>query len=234
MSAVIIACKTIEKELLSAMDATRCNYPVLWLESGLHNWPDKLREHVQQLLDTCNGYDTVLLAMSFCGNAVEGLRTGTFSLVIPRCDDCISLLLGSEERRRQWPDAYFLTEGWLNSDLSLWAEYQKALDKYGEKRGKQIFFTMLRHYQHLALIDTGCFDAGNLSGSIEKIAKELDLTPVTLTGTLDYLKDLLTGPWPQERFLTIPANSCVILNCGRELTTGYDENGANRNIPSFI
>lgn len=211
MSTVIIACKTIEQELLAAMEQAGCSYPVLWLESGLHNWPDKLRSKVQQLLDTCNGYDTVLLAMSLCGNAVAGLKTGNFSLVIPRCDDCITLLLGSQERRRQWPDAYFLTEGWLRSDLSLWAEYQKALEKYGEKRGKQIFSTMLCHYRYLALVDTGCFDAEGISGRVGEMARELDLEPVLLTGTLDDLKDLLTGPWPQERFLIAPPHSCVTL-----------------------
>lgn len=209
MDTVVIACKTIEKELLAAMGQGRC--PILWLESGLHNWPDKLREEVQRLLDGCNGCDTVLLAMSLCGNAVVGLKTGDFTLVIPRCDDCITLLLGSQERRREWPDAYFLTEGWLNSELSLWSEYQKALKKFGEKRGKQIFAAMLGHYRHLALVDTGCFDAERIASSVERMAEELNLEPVTIPGTLDYLKQLLAGAWSPERFLIVPPHSCATL-----------------------
>lgn len=202
----IIACKTIEKELLAAMAQVGCQYPVLWLESGLHNWPDKLRCEVQRLLDSCNGCGTVLLAMSLCGNSVVGLKTGDFSLIVPRCDDCITLLLGSPERRKKLPGTYFLTQGWLDGERNLWVEYQMALNKYGEKRGKRIFSAMLAHYDHLALLDTGCFDRQALEPVVQSMARELGLAPACLAGTLEYLRVLLTGPWDREQFLTVPPN----------------------------
>lgn len=211
MSRAVIACKTIEDELRIAMEQTGCDYPVRLLESGLHNWPDRLRREVQRLLETCRGCDTVLLAMSLCGNAMVGLETGEFTLVIPRCDDCITLLLGSQERRREWPDAYFLTRGWLESDLSLRAEYRKTLEKYGEKRGKRIFSAMLAHYRRLVLVDTGGFDAQKLLPEVEALAGELNLEPLAVPGTLDYLKDLLAGPWGSERFLVVPPHSRVTM-----------------------
>ncbi len=110
MTAVIIACKTIEQELNAAMEQTGCDYPVVWLEPGLHDVPKKLHETLEAHLDTVRGYDTVLLAMGFCGNSVVGLHTHDFELVIPRRDDCISLLLGDTQRPFA---AVFLTEGWL-------------------------------------------------------------------------------------------------------------------------
>lgn len=213
MNPTIIACKTIERELLASMEAVGCSYPVLWLESGLHNWPDKLRGRIQELLDSCVGCDTVLLAMSLCGNAVVGLKTGDFRLVVPRCDDCIDLLLGSPERRRALPGTYFLTQGWLDGELNLWAEYQMALKKYGKKRGKSIFSAMLAHYNHLALLDTGCFDRKPLETPLLDMARELDLEPICLEGTLEYLQTLLTGPWDPDRFLVVPPNG--------ELTSKY-------------
>lgn len=210
MSTIIIACKTMENELRAAMERVDCPYPVLWLEQGLHNWPDRLRREIQRLLDGCTDCDRVLLAMSLCGNAAAGLETRDFSLIIPRCDDCITLMLGSPERRREWPDTYFLTRGWLESDLSLWAEYEKAVEKYGKKRGKRIFSTMLRHYQRLALVDTGGFDSDALFPTVTRMAQELELEPIRLDGTLDYLTALLTGPWPEEKFLTVPPHSLVL------------------------
>ena len=44
MRTLIMACRTVENELLMAMKQAGVNYPVLFLEAGLHLWPDKLRE----------------------------------------------------------------------------------------------------------------------------------------------------------------------------------------------
>lgn len=209
MNAVVISCKTIEKELCTAMEQVGCNYPIVWLESGLHNWPDRLRLHLQELLDSCGNYDTVLLGMSFCGNSVVGLRTHGFQLVIPRSDDCITLLLGSLDKRLSITGTYFLTEGWLSSELNIWKEYQLCLEKYGQKRGKRIFETMLSHYRNLALLDTGCFDCRSLEPHIQEIADAMNLKYIKLDGTLDHLKKLLCSNWAEDCFVIVPPNSTV-------------------------
>lgn len=209
MSTVIIACKTIENELLTAMASEQCDYPVLWLESGLHNWPDKLRSRIQELLDSCAAHDRVLLAMSFCGNSVVGLHSHNFRLIIPRCDDCITLLLGSHLRRREIKGTYFLTEGWLTGERNLYAEYRQCLAKYGERSGKRIFSAMLNHYTHLALLDTGCFDRQKVEAEVRMIAAELQLEYMDLEGTLSHLRQLLSGPWPDSRFVVLPPHATV-------------------------
>jgi len=209
MNPIIIACKTIEQELLASMKETGCEYPILWLESGLHNWPDKLRNRIQELLDQCQTYDTVLLAMSFCGNSVVGLNTHDFQLVIPRSDDCITLLLGSLQRRQEAKATYFMTEGWLKGELNLWKEYQVCIEKYGEKRGKRIFYALLAHYKNLALVDTGCFDRELLEKQVQEIAAVLGLEYICLDGTLDHLKQLLAGPWTEDCFVQVAPHSTV-------------------------
>lgn len=205
VSRKIISCKTIEPELNSAMKQVGCCDEVLWLESGLHNVPKKLNARLQELLDQCGDADTVLLAMSFCGNSVVGLKTGDFQLVMPRSDDCITLLLGSFRERLNHKATYFLTEGWLKGERNLWREYEDCLRRYGEKRGKWIFATMLEHYRNLALVDTGCADREKLEAEVREIARKLELEYVWLPGTLDFVKQLLTGPWPEERFVVIPS-----------------------------
>lgn len=209
MKPVMIACKTIEKEITAAILNQGCEYPVLWLESGLHNWPDKLRDRIQEILDDCSGYDTVLLAMSFCGNSVVGLQTHDFQLVIPRCDDCITLLLGSMARRQAHFATYFLTEGWLAGENNVWLEYQRCVQKYGEKRGKRIFSTMLAHYKYLALVDTGAYDTASIETEVQNIARTLDLEYTCIDGTLGYLEKLLCGEWSEEQFVIIPPHSKV-------------------------
>lgn len=200
MNTVIIACRTLEKELLAAMARTGCTYPVRWLSAGNHNVPDKRRAEIQQILDECAPFETALLAMSLCGNAVTGLQSRHLQLVVPKCDDCITLLLGSKERRSENPATYFLTEGWLAGEQSIWQEYQHAVEKHGQLRAKRIFGAMLNHYEKLAFVDTGC---GDSSDEIRMIAQTLNLEYTRISGTLSYLEDLLTAKW-DDRFLIIP------------------------------
>lgn len=209
MNPVIIACKTLENELRAAMEALGCHLEVHWLESVLHNFPKQLNTQLQSALDSCGEFDTALLAMSYCGNSLEGLHSGKLRLVIPRCDDCITLLLGSVHRRQSISAAYFMTEGWLNGDCNLWQKYQYCIQKYREKRGRRIFSAMLAHYQYLALLDTGCFDKKAAEMRLLPMAETLGLEYTCIEGTLTYLQDLLKGNWDADRFLVVPPHTTI-------------------------
>lgn len=207
MHTVIIACKTIEKELLAAMEAEGVDYPIRWIDSGLHNVPKQLNARLQQELDSCAGAQVVLLAMSFCGNSVVGLQTHDFQLVIPRSDDCITLLLDSVERRKETKYTYFLTEGWLRGERNIGAEYEICVRRYGEKRGKRIFDGLFSHYRYLALVDTGAYDADVAQTEAEHMAQKLGLEYRRMSGSLAHLRQLLRGDWTAERFVLIGPNS---------------------------
>lgn len=207
MKKTVIACRTLERELTKAMDGQK--WDVRWLESGLHNTPKVLTKRLQETLDSCEGSDLVLLAMGFCGNAVVGLRSGNFSLILPRVDDCISLVLGGSGIRLSYPATYFLTRGWLDGERNLWREYVYTIQRYGESLGNQIFQTMLHSYQTLALIDTGCFDLPAAEMETRQIAEKLNLTYQSIPGTLSYLRQLLNGPWPEEQFIQLSPHSIL-------------------------
>lgn len=209
MNAVIIACQTIENELLAAMKAEGVGYPIRWIEAGLHNVPKLLNERLQEELDACRGYDTVLLAMSFCGNSLIGLKTHDFQLVIPRSDDCITLLLGSLERRQEMGYTYFLTEGWLKGERNIWVEFESCIERYGEKRGKRIFDSLFAHYKYLALVDTGAYDVEVAEEEAKRIGEKLGLEYRKIDGTLSHLRLLLRTGWEEDRFVIIPPNSEV-------------------------
>ena len=208
MQRVILACRTLEQELLTAIAAENCQDPVFWLEGGAHNVPSKRREEIQTALDSLPPCDTVLLAMSLCGGSLSGLQTRNFRMVVPRCDDCITLLLGSHNRRMAYPATYFLTEGWLRGSGNIWNEYQYCMKKYGSRRGKRIFTAMLAHYQNLALVDTGCSHFST-EGQVQEIARTLNLNYLCICGTLEYLQQLLRGNWDEERFLLLSPNQTV-------------------------
>ena len=209
MNPVIIACGTLQRELSAAMEAGSCQYPVLWLEAGMHNLPDARRAQIQNALDSIQGHDTVLLAMTLCGGSVAGLRTGDFQLVIPRCQDCISLLLGSEECRKDLSGTYFLTEGWLNGSQSMAKEYQHCLEKYGPARAERIFSGMLKHYHTLAMVDTGVPQSPDTEDRIRQLADVWNLEFCRMEGTIRWLTELLKAEWNVSRFVVIPPRSQV-------------------------
>jgi len=206
MKTVILACRTLEDELRAALQDCGRDYEIVWLESGLHNAPQKLTERLQEELDKIEA-ERVLLAMGFCGNAVAGIH-GNFEIILPRVDDCISLLLGSVARRMEIARehaAYFFTEGWLRGERNIIVEYEHALSRYGEETTREIMEMMYADYRTLAVLNCGVGSPAGLLQQTKEIAQRLHLEQREITGTLAYLEELITGPWPKERFIVLPA-----------------------------
>src|SRR5512133_2415672 len=91
---VVLACKVIEDELRPLLAP---NVEFRSVEQGLHRHPEKLQESLQQEIDSIDA-DEILLGYGLCGKGVVGLKSSVARLVVPRVDDCISLLLGSLDR----------------------------------------------------------------------------------------------------------------------------------------
>ncbi|MGO9022587.1 MAG: DUF1638 domain-containing protein [Syntrophobacteraceae bacterium] len=207
METIILACNTIRDELEKAVAETDCPHDIVWVESGLHLVPDSLRKRMQEELNKIKGVSRVLLAFGFCGNAVAGLTTGDYQLVIPKVDDCITLLLGSKENRENCArqgGVYFLTKGWLEGEVNIWKEYQAVLERFGLERTERVYRIMLAHYKFLGLIDTGAYDLTGLVPHAREISATLKLELLILKGTDHYLRHLLSGPWDYESFAVIP------------------------------
>lgn len=214
MNTLILACNTIRPELERAAAETECPYPFKWVESGLHLRPDSLRARLQEELDSIENVDRVLLGFGFCGHAVVGLISRDYELVMPKVDDCITLLLGSKENRDRCCDAggvYFLTKGWLEGETNIWTEYQAVLARFGPDSTEKIYRRMLAHYEFLGLIDTGAYELDLLLPEVEAIAATLNLKTRVLPGTDSYAKKLLSGPWDEGDFVVVPPNTKIEL-----------------------
>jgi Protein of unknown function (DUF1638). len=209
---MIIGCQTLKNELNQALEDCGCRYDVSWIESGLHNTPNKLHDSLQHILDSTEDYQRVLMAMGYCGNSLTGLRTGNYTLIVPRVDDCISLLLGSHKNRMnltRGDNTYFMTDGWLKGERNIWREYEYTINKYGEETGKIIFDMMLGNYKSLALLETGCYRVSDVEDEMKTIADTLGLRYKVLPATIEYIRKLITGPWDQDVFLSIPPYSTI-------------------------
>jgi len=215
----VIACETLRDELLHAMRLAQRHYEVFWIPSGLHSTPLKLKARLQEALDNLAGFDRVLLCFGTCGNSILGLKLGAFEIILPRVDDCITLLLGSCSRRKKINEehaAYYLTEGWLRGERNLWAEYQHCIDTYGTKAAESVAEELFGNYRSLALLDTGISSVEDLVESTRIISETFKLKQIVIPTSNEYLAELLTGPWPQDRFIVKAPHSTI---CHSDLRT---------------
>ena len=82
MKTAILACKTLRYEVEKACKDNDIDYPIYWIESGLHNYPEKLHNNLQEELDKLQGFDRVIMTFGLCGNALLGIKSNNLELII--------------------------------------------------------------------------------------------------------------------------------------------------------
>ncbi len=217
MKIAVIACKTLEDEINLVIRQTGTNHQLFWIDSGLHNYPDRLKENLQQSISSVSGFDNIVLLFGLCGNSLIGLSSPDASLVIPKVDDCISMFLGSNSVRRELEKgfrAYYLTRGWLRYENNIWHEYERCLERYGQEKTRSIFRIMLKHYTHLVVIDTGAFDSEEFIAETKTIAQELTLEHKVIPGDLSLLRRALEQDWQSDFAIIKPGDKVSLPDMG--------------------
>jgi len=152
---VVIACQVFQ-HLLEARLPPTLSTTITFLDYGLHRIPRNLNTKIQDLIDSLPEPSLVVLGYGLCGNGMNGIRAGAHTLLIPRADDCIAILLGSYRAYRQEFDAnpgtYYLSKGWLESGSNPLSEYQEYLKKYGAEKADWIIDQQYQNYKRLVFI----------------------------------------------------------------------------------
>lgn len=152
---VVIACEIFE-EMLKQHLPEEVTAQVTFLEYGLHRVPNKIANTVQMHLDKLQAPSLVVLGYGLCGNGIKGVRAGKHTLLVPRMDDCIAMLLGSRSAYlRQFsavPGTYWLSKGWLESGSHPLKEYEEYSEKYGPEDAEWLLDTQYQHYERLVLV----------------------------------------------------------------------------------
>lgn len=129
---------------------------VTFFDYALHRVPKNLRKTIQEALDSIEQPSLVLLGYGLCGNGLADIQAGRHTLVIPRTDDCIAIILGSYEAyRREFnkePATYYLSKGWLEGGSTPLNEHRELIEKYGEKKADWLMDYQYHNYKRLALI----------------------------------------------------------------------------------
>ena len=235
----VIACEIAARELYHTAARTRNLVDIELLTQGYHDIPGTGRTEIQKRIDAvpAGKYDAIVLGYGLCSNILAGLATPHTPLVIPRAHDCITLFLGSKERYQQCfterPGTYYYTSGWLecpqrrgnksslwggaslpaSASVSLKANYEQWVKKYGEDQAKYLLEEMSRWtdaYSHGTLIDYDFTKSLQFEEQVQKICADKGWQYDQLPGDLRLFEKLLEGDWPEADFLTVRPGQKVV------------------------
>jgi len=207
----IIACATVIKEIAPFLPAAM---PYTAVESGLHQNPERLKAALQKAIDDADGrFDPIILGFGQCANAVIGLAAKKSTLVIPRVDDCIAMVLGSsstyKEALGKAPGTYFLSRGWIDSGITLIEEFKELQKRYGRDRADRIQKKMLHHYTRLVFVDTGGADLAKYKEYARLAALYLALDYEVVKGNNQLIQAMVKGPY-DDRFIVTPPGHRIL------------------------
>ena len=207
MSRILIACSMMENEIEKVYKETGCTIPIIWVERGYHNTPAKLKEKLQTMIDGLQDYDEILLTFGLCGNGTQGIVSPRATLVLPKFDDCINMLLCRGNRTARGlvnARSIYLTSGWIQDRDSILQQYEKYVEEYGAEMAEEILDAMYEHYEKISVLDTGSYDLAPVQEYAGKAAQLLNLSTETVPGSTEMLKNLITGQWDVNMIVQKP------------------------------
>jgi hypothetical protein len=163
---VIITCRVLVSALERLLPADLAEQ-VTVLDYGLHRVPVKLTDGVQEAIDAVETPSLIMLGYGLCGNGLRGIQSREHTLLIPRTDDCIAILLGSYRaymrRFQAEPGTYYLTKGWLESGSDPLREYREYSARWDETTAMWLMDQQYSHYKRVALRRAECRRDGAVS-----------------------------------------------------------------------
>lgn len=211
---VVVACRVFEG-LIQQYLPEGVAEEITFLDYGLHRVPAQLTWTVQDVLDGIETPSLIVLGYGLCGNGLAEVKAGKHTLLIPRADDCIAILLGSYkayiEAFEQEPGTYYLTKGWLESGSDPLKEYHEVVEKYGQADADWIMDQQYRHYSQVVFIAHSQQDLDEYGPQAREVARFCERWGWTYKerlGSDGYVRRLLQAaqnPDPNDRdFLIVP------------------------------
>lgn len=230
MQLAVIACSVFTGLLTQELTQNSPPCRIFYLEQGLHNTPTRLREEIQRCIrqiDALNRqaapekqYDGIALLYGFCGGGVNGICAGNLPLILPRTDDCMGILLGSQQRYLAYLQSlgqiYWLSGAWydyavLPSRERLTQMQEQFTLRFGAENARYLIdseLDTLKRYRNGVFIRSS-LDSPNHTASAYRACEDFGWQYWEVDGDCSLLSDLLGGRWDNERFLQVAPHKAV-------------------------
>ncbi len=230
----VIACDVLNREISYLASQSKQYVDVTFLNQGLHNTPDKLKNMVQAEIDrangefpynyynTCPNYDYIIIGYGLCSNGIVGLNSKSIPIVIPRAHDCITLLMGSKEKYKSsfvnYPGTFWFSSGWIErgwppSELKYAALLRDYTQRYGEDNAEflmEMEYNFLKEYKNAGFISWDCFENNEYYRNYTMDTSNFFKWDfLEIEGSCGLLENILNGEFHNEEVLIVPPNSVV-------------------------
>ncbi len=206
MKKVMIGCSVLKKEVETMLDCSDIEFR--WLKEHLHNTPEILHTEIQAAIDAETEADIIYLSYGLCGKALVDIQAKSCPVVIPRVDDCITMIL--YDRRDLGAlrcSSYFVSQGWLWGEDGIGYEHDRIKEKYGEKRALRIARAMFKNYQYLLFIRTGV-ETDEDKQKCQAMAEKLGLKVNETTGNIHILDEMIKDN-KDDRFIQLAPGEAI-------------------------
>ncbi|GIK42599.1 MAG: hypothetical protein BroJett011_64320 [Chloroflexota bacterium] len=208
----VIGCQVLQRALQSLLNNVPGLATCQFLDYGLHTVPAQMTTQIQNAIDSTNEPGIVLIGYGLCGNGLVGLQARQHTLVIPRTDDCIAILMGSYRRFledfQHYPGTYYLSEGWLESGHHPIAQLEDWSVSYGPEKAKKLITRMYKHYRRVVLVAFSPEELDRYRHQAQEVAKLLRVTYAEMVGEPTLLERLVwrvnTLNVDDQEFVVVP------------------------------
>ncbi|EGW39659.1 DUF1638 domain-containing protein [Desulfosporosinus sp. OT] len=209
----LIGCDSTMNEVysLGIPETMDCEF----LDFNYHGKPDLLHVRLQEIINQSQDYDLIITTYSRCSNVVVGLLSQRVPMLLPRTHDCISLLLGSNERQlkllKKNPGTYYFSRGWLDYGRTPYAEYLEYVDRFGPEKATDLIKMLYGSYNNAVLIVTlGTKDIEKYREKVRQIADFFGWNVGEEEGDLQLLTTVLNGNTGADTVYVAPGQTITV------------------------
>lgn len=213
MHALIITCSSLKEYVDMAQRTQNTCMDVLVIDRLYHVEPEKMKQEIEKAIAGLPGeIDTLLIAMGFCGGVWDHVSFDK-RVVIPRVDDCVSMLLQKDDvyhpNLKETGHLYLYEKNPADfSAVSLMRDYAGMDPVFAGMDNDLLFHMWFDQYHYLDIIDTGMNDCYS-EDYVYAAQENADMIGAVLDyaqGSNRMLEKLVSGRWDEQFLVAQPGH----------------------------
>jgi N-methylhydantoinase A/oxoprolinase/acetone carboxylase beta subunit len=228
----VIGCAVLGVDMKQAARRLGLAIEYKFLEAGLHERPDRLKEKLQAAIDAVSAAGNasrIVVGYGVCGRGTIGIQSRDIALTIPKVHDCIAMFLGGAEAYRRefkkFPGTYYISAGW-HEEKAVPVSQRKLQAWYGDRRvhhgdvarqyGNQaadqtidFLNSWQKNYQRAAYIDTSVGNGSKVENHAREMAEAYGWRYEKIPGDPALIEKMLVGTATTDEILLVEPHHVI-------------------------